>query len=228
MHSILRLFHVAPGYSVHSHLQLFHCFATYLVLSLSIVFLFSGTEQCTAEQSLVASLTSAVCCSLVVMVGRNIFGWAYLGKGPLREAYSRNMNDRARLLIGAQLSRKVQSEHAKKRSREAAQTRKANAAAARASVLAEGSAPSAAVGEDSTKALTSNGASSSSARDDLGDISVRVGEGAAGAAGTCPPGEDALSAPSFTEGGEAFSARSFSAALGSLRSYRAAAETAQG
>ena len=37
---------MAPGYSTHSRRQLFHGFATYLMLSLNVVLLFAGAKQC--------------------------------------------------------------------------------------------------------------------------------------------------------------------------------------
>ena len=60
LQSVLRLIYVAPAYTVHTRVELVHCFALYLVLSACVVLTFVGNRQCTTEQALSVAVLSAV------------------------------------------------------------------------------------------------------------------------------------------------------------------------
>ena len=60
LQSVLRLIYVAPTYTVHTRVELVHCFALYLVLSACVVLTFVGNRQCTTEQALSVAVLSAV------------------------------------------------------------------------------------------------------------------------------------------------------------------------
>ena len=75
--SVLRVWYVAPGYTVYTRLQMLHCLATNLVTNAAGVLLFLGSDQCTKEQTLLAGFASAIASSILTLASRLTFKWAY-------------------------------------------------------------------------------------------------------------------------------------------------------
>ena len=72
--SVLRVWYVAPGYTVYTRLQMLHCLATNLVTNAAGVLLFLGSDQCTKEQTLLAGFASAIASSILTLASRLTFG----------------------------------------------------------------------------------------------------------------------------------------------------------